>query len=415
MARLGTQSTVRQAQQLTLTPSLRAALDILRMDASELTRHLELAAAQNPWIALRAPAATARPGTLAGGMAQASADGVEAAGDSLSTHVLNWIEARFPDGRARRIALHFAEALEPSGWIAVTCPEVARAERLPLAEVEAVLARLHRIEPTGLFARNLAECLSLQAAEAGALDPVMSGILDRLDLLGRGDLPALARHLRTDVETIRARVRVIRSFDPKPGARFGAEPVLPAPPELIAQREPEGWFVVPAQGAVPRVQLRADAPVHEADVAAARALIDALDRRMALLLRVGTEMVHRQARAMEEGPARLVPLTRGAVAAVLGLHESTISRATAGLRILTPHGPMAANAFFPSALGDGAVSSAAVKAALQRLVADEDGAAPLSDAALAEALSARQMPVARRTVAKYREGLGIPPAFRRRR
>jgi RNA polymerase sigma-54 factor len=410
MMRLGVGTTTRQVQRLTLTPALRAALDLLRMDARDLSQHIAQAADRNPWIEVRR-----WPAAGGAGLPVDAADQVEAAGPSLSAHVAGWIDAQFPAGPRRRIALALADALEPSGWLGARLDQIRRETGCSAAEAEAVLAEVQRIEPRGLFARSLAECLRLQADEAGVLDGVMQAVLDRLDLVARGDVAALARLARCEPAAVRQRIDALRGMDPKPGSRFSVERLPPVPPELEAQRGPTGWQVLPAQGALPEVALRAEAPAGDADVAAARALIAMLDRRGQLLVRIGSEMVLRQARAMETGTAAMRPLTRGAVAAALGLHESTVSRATAGLRIRTPHGVLRAAAFFPAGLADGAVSSAAVKAALRALVEAEDASAPLSDAALGAALAGRGLPAARRTVAKYREAMGIAPACRRRR
>jgi RNA polymerase sigma-54 factor len=424
---------VTQTQRLQLNTALQASIKVLRADAAGLTKYLEEQAADNPHLRL-APAPAPLPGEWLPRWSPAfrsadfpGRDEVQAAAPSLINHVLTRIQAMFAPGRPRQIALVLAEALEPSGWLGRPLPALAAEAGASLAEAEAVLAQLQKIEPTGLFARDLAECLRLQLAEAGALDRAMGVMLAHLDLLAQGAHERLARLCGTDVAEVARRFRLIRTLDPKPGAQF--EPFAASgmrEPDLLARPNAagDGWEIALNRSALPAVEVRRAAVGTEAALATARALQRAVRARNATLLRVGQEILRRQWRALEAGPAALVPMQMADLAAALDLHVSTISRVVAGTAVDTPRGTWWLRALFSRAVGkpgDGeageapAASTAALRDRLARLVAEEDVAAPLSDEDLVARLTAEGLPLARRTVAKYRALLHIPPAHRRRR
>lgn len=421
----GPRITISQTQRLQLNLGLAASIRFLRADASGLTRYLEEQAAANPHVALDHPA----PGDWLprwsrafqhAGPAEAPAQA--SAAPSLIAHVMAGIERLTAPGRECAIAEVLAEALEPSGWLGRPVADLAAAAGASLPETEAVLAKLQRIEPVGLFARSLAECLRMQAAEAGCLDPVMIVMLDHLDLLAARQLARLARIAAVPEAEIFARLRLIRSLDPKPGAQFdpGAAPLRE--PDLVATRGAGGWQVALNRSALPTLALRdrpdrPAAPEVRAAWTAAQALKRMVDGRNTTLLRVAQEILRRQESALESGLTALVPLTMAEVAQAVGLHESTVSRIVAGTGVDTPLGTWWLRAMFSPRLGPegGGVAAAALRAALAGLVAGEDPRVPLSDQALVTALAAKGMPVARRTVAKYRVLLQIPPVHRRRR
>ncbi|MDZ4094199.1 MAG: RNA polymerase sigma-54 factor, partial [Paracoccaceae bacterium] len=363
-----------------------------------------------------------RDSGIGGGIGDGGAETVgQALAPSLMTHVVSGLDRLTRPGRERQIALILAEALEPSGWIGTPLAALALAAGASLPETEAVLMRLQKIEPTGLFARSLAECLRLQAIEAGCCDAVMACILDHLDLLAAGEFSRLARMCAVTEADIRARLGAIRGFDPKPGAQFDhcAAPVRE--PDLMAVRGAGGWQVTLNRSALPAIVLHAPAvrpatPDARAQWAAARSLDRLVQMRNATVLRVGAEILRSQTAALDQGLAALVPLTMAEVAQRLDLHESTISRIVAGTAVDTPRGTWWLRNLFSARLGPegAAVSAAALRAELARMIGAEDPDRPISDAALAGALAAQGMAVARRTVAKYREMLHIPPAHRRR-
>lgn len=409
-------------QRLALTPGLVAALRILATDAAGLTRYLQDEARDNPALELSAPPPPAdwlprwrQAFDRAAGLAGPGVEGVEGPGPSLMAHVGARLGALGLAPAEARIAEALAEALEPTGWLGRPLAEIAAVTGAPLPEVERVLARVQRIDPPGLFARSLAECLTLQAAEAEVLDAPMRAILANLSLIAAGDPERAARRLGLAEGVLRARLATIRTFDPKPGARFAAFSAPAREPDLVAERTADGgWQVALNRSALPTLRLAAAG--DEAARARARALIRAVEGRNATLLRVGAIVLDRQRAALAHGTEALAPMTMEEVAEAAGIALSTVSRVVAGATVDTPCGTWWLRQMFSAARGAGGASAAGLKARLARLVAEEDPAAPLDDAALAAALGeAAGSALARRTVAKYRAGLGIPPAGQRRR
>lgn len=410
--------TVTTSQRLQLTLGLQASLRVLRADAAGLTMYLAEQAAENPALQLGPPPqgdwlprwdAMFRTGAAA---AEVEA---EAAAPSLMAHVEGAIAAMGLSPREGRIALLLAEGLEPSGWLGADLGAVAAEAGTALAEVEAVLARVQRIEPAGLFARSLAECLRLQALAEGGDDPVLLAVIDRLDLVAQGDVARLARGIGVAEPRIRQAIAAIRAMDPKPGAGFDTMAAPVREPDLITRKGDGGWTVALNRSSLPTLSV---SPGRGAGQGAARAVLRLVEARNATVLRVGQEILRRQEAALERGAAALLPMTMGDVAAAVGLHESTVSRVVSGTSVDTPRGTIWLRQLFSARMGGEdapGLSAAGVRARLSALVAREDKARPLSDAALADLLSAEGAEIARRTVAKYREALGIPAAHARRR
>ncbi len=277
-----------------------------------------------------------------------------------------------------------------------------------------MLARLQTIEPAGLFARSLSECLRLQARAEGQTDPVLLGVIDNLDLVATNDTTRLARKLGTTEADISRTIRAIRAMNPKPGAQFDSLAAPIREPDLIARRGDAGWTVALNRSALPSVTI---APGRGKGQGPARALLRLVEARNTTLLRVGQEILRRQEAALDHGATRLLPMTMADIATALGLHESTISRVVSGTSVDTPRGTLWLRALFSARRGSDAapdLSAAALRAQLATLIAREDRSRPLSDDALARALSAEGALIARRTVAKYRAVQGIPPAHRRK-
>lgn len=414
-----------QTQRLQLNPGLQQSIRLLRMEAGGLTRFLEEQAARNPFLVVEEPPvlpmawlprwSTAFAAARRGETGQTDP---EMPAPSLMAHVLAQIQALTRSARERQIALVLAEALEPSGWLGRPLADLARQAGCAPADAEAVLMRLQQIEPTGLFARSLAECLRLQAQEADRLDPVMQTVLENLGLVASGEIGALARLCAVPESDVLARLRVIRSFDPKPGTQFDPGSSGTQEPDLIVTAGPAGWEVQLNRSALPALSVRrpegrVTAQAERAALAEALGLRRIVERRNTTLLRVAREVMQRQIAALDGGLGALRPLTLSEVAGALDLHESTVSRAVAGVSIATPQGTWQLRALFGPQVGDRA--AAAIRAQIAQLVATENPARPLTDRAITEALLASGRDVARRTVAKYREMLRIPPAGSRRR
>ena len=405
---------VLQTQRMSLTTGLATSIRILRADAAGLSRYLEEQAAENPQIILTRPQVQDWiPRWKSAFVSDAERPEQEAAGPSLVAHVLGLLVTLRLDQTETRIATALAEALEPSGWLGRSLPAIATELGVSLPAVEHVLHRLQqRAEPTGLFARNLAECLRLQAAEAEELDRPMQVLLDRLDLLAKGEIERIARDAGLQLTELRQAFARLRGYDPKPGAGFEAFAAPVREPDLIAEKGASGWIVSLNRSALPSVSVAEGRGKGRAE---ARALIKMIEGRNATLLSVGQDILARQTAALDHGLGSLVPMTMTEVAQALALHESTISRVVAGTAVDTPRGTWWLRALFTKAPHEGGPSAGALRDRLARLVADEDPEHPLSDDALATALAEGGAPIARRTVAKYRTMLNLPPAHRRRR
>ena len=406
MGAMGGKLRIAPVRRLALTPQLRRSLDLLRMDAADLARLLDDEAATNPWLVLSRPA-----------VARGSGADIAAPGPGLYTHVLDWIEAHFPPGHDRAMALALAEVLDPTGRLGESPAAVAASAGVAPETLLKVLHQLQRMEPAGLFARDLAECLRLQAQAAGGLDDAMLAVLARLDLVARGGAAVVARAAHLPEATIAAAIARLRRFDPKPGLVFDTSCALPAPrplPDLLARRVGGTWRAALNATALPHAGLRPGAGPADTAARAAADLVAALDRRNSTLVAVADAVLAMQGAALDHGPAALRPLTRAAVAQATGLAASTVGRALHGARIVTPQGTLRMATFFSAALGAEG-SAAQAQTTLRALIAAEDPAHPLSDAALTDRLVAQGIAVSRRTVAKYRDRLGLPPAHLRQR
>jgi RNA polymerase sigma-54 factor len=405
--------TIQQTQRLTLTASLATSMKILRSDAEGLSRYLEEQASENPSLLLSRPVPVDWTPRWKSAFALAgSVPDTAATAPSLVSHAIALVSRLRLPGRSARIAEVIVEALEPSGWLIRPLSSIAQGAGATVAETEEVLHRLQaEADPSGLFARSLEECLRLQAADNEDLDPAMEAVLRRLDLVARREIDRLALEAGLDVATVRTRIARLRAYDPKPGARF--EP-LAAPvrePDLIAEQGPQGWTLALNRSALPVLSL---AEGKAEGRAAARELMRQVENRNVTLLSVGQEILSRQEAALAKGAGALVPMTMAEVATAVGLHESTVSRVVAGAAVDTPNGTWWLRALFTGAVQKGGPAAGALRDRLSRLIAAEDPATPLTDDDLARELAVGGAPIARRTVAKYRAALKLPPAHRRR-
>ncbi len=415
------------SQKLQLNGSLATSIRVLRFDASGLTRYLEEQAGENPHVEL-APAPVDMAAWLprwttafaAQGIGRAEAvdfaDMVQAPALGLIAHVTREIERVVTTPSEREIAYAFMHALEPTGWLGRPVADVAAEAGCSASEAARVLTLLQKMEPTGLFARSLVECLRLQAIEAECFDPVMACVLDHLEMVAKGDMARLASLCAVSESQVLAQVRHIRSFDPKPGTQFGQSAAVVREPDLVVTRGDVGWIVSLNRSALPDVLIAKDAAGASPDrLSAARDLQRMVANRNQTLLRIGQDILTRQEQVLTDGLVALQPMTMQDVALALDLHVSTVSRAVAGVSVDAPRGTIWLRAMFTAAVGgDGGAASGALRAKLIGLVGTEDRANPYSDQALAEALSGPDTPVARRTIAKYRALLEIPPSHRRK-
>ena len=330
------------------------------------------------------------------------------------------------------VAAHIIDAIDEAGYLTEPLAEVAARLGVAPGDVERVLAVVQGFDPTGVGARDLAECLALQAKEADRHDPCMAALLAHLDLLARGQLLQLRRLCGVDEEDLADMVRELRGYDPKPGLRFGGEPAAPISPDLFIRATGAGWAIELNNATLPRVLVDRRYHAELSGAAAGKAakawladqlqsanwLVKALDQRARTILKVATELVKQQDGFFRHGVSHLRPLTLRTVAEAIGLHESTVSRVTSNKYLQCERGLFELKYFFTSGIaaadGGEAVSAEAVKSRIAKLIADE-GADVLSDDKLVELLRGEGFDIARRTVAKYREAIGLGSSVQRRR
>lgn len=404
---------------------MQQAMGLLQMDHADLAGFLIGEAAVNPClqVSLPQPEAAPRPAPRRWRLALLGSgeeiDRLTAPAAGLYAHVTGQIGLLFRSAEDIRIATLFAGALEPSGWLGCAPVEVARQAGCSLAKAEEVLARLQQMEPAGLFARNLAECLRLQLLDQNALSGPMERLLEVLPLLARGDSAGLLAQCGIGPEALAVLVTRLRRLDPKPGTRFDDAPALRRAPDLVAERDDAGqWQVSLNTATAPQVAVLPLAGAeHRAARAEARWIERTLSRRNALVLRVAAHVLTLQRGFLEQGAAHLHPLSCADVAEALGLHETTVNRVRNGLLVQTPTGVLPLRAFFARGgvtRGDGErVPAAALSALIAELIASEDPDAPLTDQSIAERLAERGLEVSRRTVANRRRDAGYPAAAER--
>jgi len=351
---------------------------------------------------------------------------------SLSEHLEAQIGAVVADAGQLFIARYLIGLLDEAGYLTVPLNEVAHDLGAGLPEVERGLVAVQALEPTGVGARNLRECLALQAKEADRYDPCMAKLLAHLDLVARGSFAQLKRMCGVDDEDFADMLRELRSYDPKPGLRFGAGERAPVVPDVLVSRTKSGWDIGLNEATLPRLvinrpyylQLRSCGdPATKSwlgeKLADANWLVKALDQRQKTILKVAAAIVEQQEGFFRHGVAHLRPLTLRAVAETIEMHESTVSRVTSNKYLQCDRGLFELKYFFTSGVaaadGEGSVSAEAVKAQIRALIDAEDLRAILSDDTLVELLREKGFDLARRTVAKYREAIGIGSSVQRRR
>ncbi len=356
------------------------------------------------------------------------------ADETLAEHLDAQVGTATSDPRLAGIVRYLIGQLDEAGYLAMSLRDIAEDLGLPLAEAEEGLALLQTLDPTGVGARSLGECIALQAQEADRHDPAMARLIENLDLVGRGEFARLKRICGVDDEDFSDMLNELRGYDPKPGLRFGGSIGAAVTPDvLVAARADGGWDISLNQATLPRlivnrsyyVELRGSCPDKPSKgwlsekLADANWLIKALDQRQKTILKVSAEIVRQQDGFFRHGVSRLKPLTLRAVAETIAMHESTVSRVTSNKYLLCDRGIFELKYFFTSGVaaadGEGAVSAQAVKAAIRTLIDAEDAKAILSDDALVDLLRGKGFDLARRTVAKYREAIGLGSSVQRRR
>jgi RNA polymerase sigma-54 factor len=353
---------------------------------------------------------------------------------SLRDHLLTQLGMDLPDPSDRIIGTHLVDMLDDSGYLVGDLDQVAAQLGCDRTRVEATLLRLQHLDPPGVFARDLAECLAIQLRDRGRLDPCMATLLEHLDLLGKRDIPALRKLCNVSGEELIEMAAEIRALNPKPGLAFDAAIAQAVTPDVIMRAHPDGgWQIELNAETLPRVLVntqyyarvsRAIRNKTERDYLSERFqsanwLVKSLHQRATTILKVATEIVRQQDAFFAYGVQYLKPLVLRDIAGAIEMHESTVSRVTTNKYMATPRGMFELKYFFTSSIasseGGLAHSAEAVRFRIKSLIEGEPPQDVLSDDRIVEMLRKEGMDIARRTVAKYRESLKIPSSVQRRR
>jgi RNA polymerase sigma-54 factor len=363
-----------------------------------------------------------------------SMDSLRAADISLRDHLDQQLGLVVEVPADRLIAQMIIDSIDDTGYLTVTIDDIAEKIGAQTVEIERVLRLVQTMEPSGVGARNLAECLAIQLREKDRYDPAMQLLVENLELLARRDLSALRRLCKVDEDDLADMIAEIRQLNPKPGLAFGGAPIQPVVPDVLVRASSDGgWLIELNAETLPRILInqsyfakvtKKDLP--EADrnflseaMQTATWLTRALDQRARTIIKVASEIIRQQDSFLALGVAYLRPLNLKTVADAVGMHESTISRVTANKFMATPRGVFELKYFFTSAIGnsDGGESHSAesVRYKIKQMIDAESSDDILSDDTLVDMLRKQGVDIARRTVAKYREAMRIPSSVQRRR
>ena len=375
----------------------------------------------------------------AGGSFTASGDYDAAANTAqeitLTEHLSAQMAMAIHDERERLIGAYLIDNVDENGYLRGDPHEISERLGIDYARVMSVLTVLQTFEPTGVMARDLAECLGLQLKERGELDHPMQALLDNLDLLAGHDLPRLMKLCGVGADELNHYISRLRSLAPKPGLAFGSDAAAVVEPDVFVRDRPDGgWSVELNTATLPRVLVNSR---YFAEVCSgtkdekvktymsecqqnASWLVKSLDQRARTILKVSSEIIKQQDGFFAYGVDHLKPLNLRTVADAIEMHESTVSRVTSNKYMATPRGTFELKYFFTSAIastdGGESHSGEAVRHKIKILISEErEIKGVLSDDKIVDLLRAQGIDIARRTVAKYRESLGIPSSVQRRR
>ncbi|MBX9825835.1 MAG: RNA polymerase factor sigma-54 [Xanthobacteraceae bacterium] len=353
---------------------------------------------------------------------------------TLADHLAEQLALAVMSPVQRMIGQFLIDMVDEAGYLAGDLATVAEKLGAPIAEVEAVLSIVQTFDPSGVCARNLTECLSIQLREQDRFDPAMQALVGRLDLLAKRDLASLRRICGVGDDDLTEMIAEIRRLNPKPGLAFGSTTVQPVVPDVYVRQGPDGSYIVELNSdTLPKVLVNqryhaeltrnannegAKAYLAE-NLQSATWLMRALDQRAKTILKVAMEIVKQQDAFFAHGVQHLRPLNLKTIADAISMHESTVSRVTANKYVATSRGIFELKYFFTSAIaaanGGEAHSAEAVRHRIKQLIDGESVNDVLSDDTIVDKLRAAGIDIARRTVAKYREAMRIPSSVQRRR
>lgn len=359
---------------------------------------------------------------------------------NLHDHLLWQLQLSHLNESDYMVAIAIIDSINDDGLLTCTLDDIlesvsTKENPVDVSQIEVVLHHIQSFEPTGVGARDVRECLSLQLRQLPMDTPALSLaeiiINQHLNLLAHRDFNQLMRVLNIRQEQLVTAIQLIQSLEPRPGSRFSAKDPGYIIPDVIVKKQAQRWLIELNGDLLPKLRINnhyanliqrantsADNVFLRNHLQEARWFIKSLQSRNETLLKVATCIVEQQLSFLEHGQEAMKPLILRDIADILGLHESTISRVTTQKYMLTPHGIFELKYFFSSHIGvagsNTEYSGTAIRAFIKKLVAAENTERPLSDNDIAQLLHEQGIPVARRTVAKYRESMAIPPSHERR-
>ncbi|WP_337611840.1 RNA polymerase factor sigma-54 [Mitsuokella jalaludinii] len=442
------------SQHLAMTMQLQQAIEILQLSAQDLCATIEKEYLENPVLEMEYSTGRreryAQDGSvnvraladyLDGGSKQPAyfTDEDEHQFDAptplhatLEEELLEQVNFTFTENESERaVATFLVGSLDSRGYLTLPTAEAARAMGCSEAEVLRILAVIQSFEPAGVGARDLAECLRLQAQRSGIYEGLVAAIIDRhLDAVAAHRLKEIAAAEHVQPADVQMAVDIVRRLNPKPGAAYGAADSTYITPDVIIRKGEKGYEVEVEEAGVPKLHISAlyrqsdtfDKKTQKYIASRLRAaawLINSIEQRRTTIRRVVEEIVRRQPAYFEKGPASLEPMTMKDVADTIGVHESTVSRAVANKYAELPTGVVALRSLFTSRsarteTGED-VAAAQVKSVIESFIKGEDPKKPLSDQKLCTLLKERGIALSRRTVMKYREQLGYDSSVKRKR
>ncbi len=450
---------IRQGQNLVMTQKLQQAIKLLQMSSLELNEFVETALEENPFLE--------REDDKLDQMENSSEDDYEnplddeynadswdkadkdnsfnssdenwlekttASGTTLREHISIQINSTFTEQADLLIAFSLLEQLESNGYLLTDTIEISENIGVPHNQLIDILAKMHQFSPSGIFARNVKECLELQLKDLNRYDPIMAIMLDNLDLFAKQEFTKLRKLCQVDEEDLKDMISEIRALNPYPSSEWNFTPSPPIIPEVFIRKDKIGrWIVEMNQDTLPKVLInhqylsvvkkdiksKDDKQYAKDRLSNANWLIKAIHQRTTTIMKVSEEIVRLQNDFFEKGVSALRPMGLKDIALNVGVHESTISRVTTSKYLSCPRGVFELKYFFSSALSNNRTeensSSQAVKHKIKNYIDNETKNGVLSDEDLAILLKNDGINIARRTVAKYREAIGIPTSAYRKR
>ncbi|MGC7871796.1 RNA polymerase factor sigma-54 [Desulfosporosinus sp. SYSU MS00001] len=464
--RLGYGLSLEQTQKLIMTPELRQAITILQLSALELSTYVEEQLLENPLLETQEENLDVKGETEHSSAEESPSDDkwdvdwqdyfhdqdenrsrqervtpderqrfdpFIAAAPTLQEHLLEQLHVQ-KISAPLNVAEYIVGNLNDNGGLTLTPEDIARETHVPLETAEMALAAVQTLDPLGVGARSLEECLRLQLPLIPNCPPELSELLKHLEDLAAGRLQKIAHALKLSITRVQELADMIRKLDPKPGLRFsGPGDVRYIVPDVVIEEIGGEFIILVNDVTVPRLGINKtyrEALSHEGEtdtrkfveqkLNAAAWLIRSIEQRRLTLYKVANAIVKWQTDFLRFGIHHLKPLTLRDIAEEIGVHESTVSRATSHKYVQTPRGIYEFKFFFANGMGRGhssesSITTEEIKLALREIISSENPKSPYSDQKLADLLKVKNMEISRRTVAKYRDELGIPTATVRKR